>query len=206
MESTQMGNLAQLAATIEDGIQHVAKDDIDPALARRNAATADAIRAAGIPDALNRFLPENAHLNRRPEPMKTPGPKEAQLRALKETAATVPTAMQQPTAASAVATPEPTADAPAKPKKERAMRKSSATTKSKARTAVKAAATKAAKPGEKTKVELIADLLRRKSGCTTKDVLAACNWPAVSMPQQAKAAGIKLRKVKEGKITRYFAA
>ena len=64
------------------------------------------------------------------------------------------------------------------------------------------------KPGKKakSKVELIADLLRRKEGCTTAEVLAAVNWPAVSMPQQAKAAGIKLKKVKEGKVTRYYAA
>jgi hypothetical protein len=58
----------------------------------------------------------------------------------------------------------------------------------------------------KNKVEIIADLLRRKEGCTTAEVLEAVSWPAISMPQQAKAAGIKLRKVKEGKITRYYAA
>jgi hypothetical protein len=57
----------------------------------------------------------------------------------------------------------------------------------------------------KSKTEIIADLLRRKEGCTTADVLKAVNWPAVSMPQQAKAANIKLKKVKEGKITRYYA-
>lgn len=55
------------------------------------------------------------------------------------------------------------------------------------------------------KVEIIAGLLKRKAGCTSKDVLDATGWPAVSMPQQAKAAGLKLRKVKEsGEPTRYY--
>ena len=55
------------------------------------------------------------------------------------------------------------------------------------------------------KTELIAALLRRPEGCTTADVLAACHWPSVSMPQQAGLAGIQLRKVKDGKVTRYYA-
>lgn len=82
--------------------------------------------------------------------------------------------------------------------------------------AAKGAKTKAApakrtsaprKPGTGSKTELIGALLKRAKGCTTKDVLEATGWPAVSMPQQAKALGIGLRKEKKpGEVTRYFAA
>lgn len=73
----------------------------------------------------------------------------------------------------------------------------------------KPAASKPAKstgvrPGSK--LETIVGLLRRKEGCTTADVLKVTDWPAVSMPQQAKAAGLTLRKEKDGKTTRYWAA
>lgn len=54
------------------------------------------------------------------------------------------------------------------------------------------------------KVALIADLLVRPQGCTTADVLAATGWPAVSMPAQAKLAGLTLRKEKVGKVTTYY--
>lgn len=60
------------------------------------------------------------------------------------------------------------------------------------------------RPGSK--LEAIVGLLTRPEGCTTKDVLAATGWPSVSMPQQAKAAGLTLRKEKVGGVTRYSAA
>lgn len=63
--------------------------------------------------------------------------------------------------------------------------------------------TSEAKKGSKT--ALIGELLQRKEGCTAADVLKATGWPAVSMPQQAKALGIGLRKKKDGKVTRYWA-
>lgn len=56
------------------------------------------------------------------------------------------------------------------------------------------------------KLEMVARLLQRPEGCTSADVLKATGWPSVSMPQQAKAAGLKLRQKKEGKVTRYHAA
>lgn len=60
------------------------------------------------------------------------------------------------------------------------------------------------RPGSK--LELVAGLLKRPGGCTTADVLAATSWPAVSMPQMAKAAGLTLKKTKEkGSPTRYSA-
>jgi hypothetical protein len=58
---------------------------------------------------------------------------------------------------------------------------------------------------EGSKLEIIVNLLRRPQGCTTAEALAATQWPAISFPQQARAAGLNLRKVKEGRITRYFA-
>lgn len=60
------------------------------------------------------------------------------------------------------------------------------------------------KPTERSKVHVIGDLLKRPEGCTTTDVLAATGWPSVSMPAQAKLAGLVLRKEKVGKITTYY--
>ena len=55
------------------------------------------------------------------------------------------------------------------------------------------------------KASLIGDLLRRQNGCTYADVLAATGWPSVSMPVQAKSAGLKLRREKvPGQPMRYF--
>lgn len=118
---------------------------------------------------------------------------------------------QKPKAATAVPT---SADGqkPAADQQESAMRSTTTKTpkakaKSSARTPVKAKASTKGKPANgKSKVALIAGLLTRKEGCTTADVLKACDWPSVSMPQQAKAAGLKLRKEMDGKVTRYYAA
>lgn len=56
------------------------------------------------------------------------------------------------------------------------------------------------------KLETIVKLLKREEGCTTADVLKATGWPSVSMPQQAKAAGLQLLKEKKGGVTVYRAA
>lgn len=72
---------------------------------------------------------------------------------------------------------------------------------------VKQAKKAAAKRGNggTTKTAMVGELLLRKEGCITKDVLKATGWPAVSMNQQAKACGLKLRKEKvKGEPTRYF--
>lgn len=53
----------------------------------------------------------------------------------------------------------------------------------------------------KSKKQTIADLL--KNGTTAKQVLEATGWPSVSMPAQAKAAGMKLEKFKENGQTKY---
>lgn len=65
------------------------------------------------------------------------------------------------------------------------------------------AAPKAARDGSK--LETIVKLLTREQGCTTAEILEVTDWPTVSVPQQARAAGLKLRKVKEkGQPTRYY--
>jgi len=58
--------------------------------------------------------------------------------------------------------------------------------------------------GKGAKSRLIGELLLRKEGCTSVEVMAACNWPSVSMPAQAKACGLSLRKEKIDGVTRYF--
>lgn len=91
---------------------------------------------------------------------------------------------------------------PKRPAKTKAAAKPKAPAKGKKADGAKKPA--AAKAKGSTKVEIIAGLLTRKEGCTTADILAACKWPSVSVPQQAKAAGLKLRKVKDGSVSRYF--
>jgi hypothetical protein len=78
----------------------------------------------------------------------------------------------------------------------------------KARTPAKPKAATRAPKGvrEGSKLALVVGLLKRKEGCTAADVLTATDWPAVSMPQQARAAGLTLRQEKDGKVTRYWAA
>jgi hypothetical protein len=59
------------------------------------------------------------------------------------------------------------------------------------------------RPGSK--LEIIVGLLTRPQGCTTAEVLKATDWPAVSMPQQARAAGLTLQKEKKDGVTVYRA-
>ena len=69
----------------------------------------------------------------------------------------------------------------------------------------KAPKVKPAGEGRGDKLKAIVALLTRSSGCTGAEVLAATGWPSVSMPQQATAAGLKLRKEKKpGQPTRYW--
>lgn len=144
------------------------------------------------------------------ETMKKQANKEARLRALREQQAEkrgpVSPAPKKidPASAKALAetTKKPTTVKPAKPTSKVAQVQSrKANAKAVAKPASKA------KGDGKTKLAAIGDLLNRKSGCTRKDVLAATGWPSVSMQQQAKALGVKLRMEKKpGENTRYFAA
>lgn len=56
------------------------------------------------------------------------------------------------------------------------------------------------------KLAIVAGLLQRPEGCTGKEILDATGWPTVSVPQQAKAAGLVLSKEKDGTVTRYRGA
>lgn len=80
-------------------------------------------------------------------------------------------------------------------------------TKAKARTKRRATAVRVEKRTTDlrpdSKLAIVVSLLTRKEGCTTADVLAATGWPTVSMPQQAKAAGLVLSKEKDGAVFRY---
>lgn len=60
------------------------------------------------------------------------------------------------------------------------------------------------RPGSK--LEIVVRLLRRPEGCTAAEIMKMTQWPSVSVPQQAKAAGLTLRQVKDGKVTRYWAS
>ena len=55
------------------------------------------------------------------------------------------------------------------------------------------------------KMELVYNLFTRKSGVTSDEMLKATGWKAVGMIQQAKACGLKIKKEKTDKGTRYFA-
>jgi len=106
---------------------------------------------------------------------------------------------------------QPTAEAVNQEQDMAATKKKTAKT-SKARTSVKGK-TKPAKTAEATtggvrpgsKLEIIVGLLKRPEGCTTKEALAATGWPSLSFNQQAKAAGLTIRKEKQGSTTRYWA-
>lgn len=75
---------------------------------------------------------------------------------------------------------------------------------SKARSKAKTSAPKGGvRPGSKLKI--VVGMLQRPEGCLSADVLKATGWPSVSMPQQAKAAGITLATEKDG-VTRYWDA
>lgn len=61
-------------------------------------------------------------------------------------------------------------------------------------------------PRAGSKAAIIGGLLRQKGGTTVAEVLKATGWPTVSMPAQARAAGVGLRKEKIDGVGRYFAA
>jgi hypothetical protein len=70
----------------------------------------------------------------------------------------------------------------------------------------KATSKRTDEPRSGSKLAAIAKLLQRKDGCTRADVLKATGWPSVSMQQQARAAGLKLKMSKEkGEPTVYRA-
>jgi hypothetical protein len=193
----------------------------------RNAGV---LKEDGLPDSFNRLLgatPEKLDAMKEASMAQKIGPREQALRAQRENAmrpARKPAA-ERPAPAPAARQPAPEAPAPDKPKETTVTKTQTTTKKAPAAKKSTRAAKKAAKvtaapktpkaakttengdgPREGSKLAIIYGLLTRKEGCTTKEVLEACKWPAVSMPQQAKALGITLRKEKDGSASRYFAA
>ena len=63
---------------------------------------------------------------------------------------------------------------------------------------------KAKAPRGQSKTAMVGQMLLDPRGCTTADILKATGWPSVSVPAQAKAVGLGLRKEKDGSVTRYF--
>lgn len=59
---------------------------------------------------------------------------------------------------------------------------------------------------EGSKLAIVVGLLTRDGGCTGKEILEATKWPTVSVPQQARAAGLTLSKEKVDGVTRYSAS
>ena len=204
----------------------------DADMTQRILETAARLRASGLPECLNRWAdmtPEQLRQNEetleryrkalhrgptvrwKEDPMKT-GPKEQATRALREAdshqpAASAPdnpaTAEAAQTTESAMSTSATKTKAKGKPAKKTSARRI-APKKGAARSAARTPADGGIRPGSK--LEAIVGLLKRKEGCTAADVLQVTGWPSVSMPQQAAAAGIKLRTEKEGRVTRYWAA
>lgn len=178
-------------------------------------ATAARLRADGLPDSLNRWLgmtPEvlaeseakvarEVDRQRRSTTMpKAVGPKEQALRDLKSGSA------PQKKEADVATTKKKAAPAAKKgatntDKTKKAAKK---VARAQARTPVREKAGSAIRPNSK--MAIVHGLLTRSGGCTAKEVMEACEWPSVSMPQQAKAAGLTLAKEKDGSVTRYRAA
>jgi hypothetical protein len=165
---------------------------------------AEAIRASGAPDFLNRWLDHPKE-----DDMAKIGPKEQRLLDLKaqRCADTTPRTTPAEPVKPKESVMEATTSAAEAPKQDKARKppaaKPAKRAAAKAKPAKPTPKAKAAKPAEKTdgprpgsKLAIIGGMLARPEGCTTKQVLAATEWPAVSMPQQAKALGIKLVKEK----------
>lgn len=88
--------------------------------------------------------------------------------------------------------------------KTKAKAKTAKTAKKAAKPAKAKTAKTAAKNGGENKTAICAKLLARTGGATAKDLLTATGWPTISVPAVARASGLKLRKVKEGRTTTYF--
>lgn len=95
-------------------------------------------------------------------------------------------------------------EAPQKPQDAPKKAKATRTAPKPAKRATEAPTQMAVASKGQSKTAMVGELLIRAEGCTTADILALTGWPSVSVPAQAKAVGLNLRKVKDGKTTRYF--
>jgi hypothetical protein len=187
-------------------------------------AIAERIRATGTPDSLNRWLgmtPEKlaeceqqvarqsaADRQRRSTTMPRVGATMPRVGATMPRVGAKEAALRQQRegdteAVTAPATKKPKAEKPAKTADTAKPEPAKKAARQAARTPVQdKAAGSAVRPGSK--METIKKLLARKNGCTSAEVKEACDWPSVSMPQQAAAIGVKLFKLKgEDGVTRY---
>lgn len=149
------------------------------------------------------------------------GTREQQLRALREKKAA--RATRRPTTPPAVPVTKETImfdtdNVGAVPAPERRERKKAAKIKAPKKAAKKAKKKPAKKAKKVAKVEtlraglrpgsklaIIDGMLRHPGGCTRAEVMKACDWPSVSMQQQAAALGVELKSSKEkGEPTRYW--
>lgn len=133
------------------------------------------------------------------------GAKEQQIRALRERP---PINRKEPPAMNTVQTAPAEAGAQTEESPMHTKKSTKSKTAAKARTKVKGGTKKAAAAGVRpgSKLETIVGMLKRPKGCTAAEIMAACKWPSVSVPQQARAAGLTLKTEKEGRVTRYRAA
>jgi hypothetical protein len=168
---------------------------------------------------------------RRTTMVQKPGEKELALRAMREASAArkpiqpppMKAVRDQALAVEAKLKPEPKAAAPEANKETDDMAKTAKKTASKAapkaakpaqkpaRAAKKKAAPEAAKPREAngarpgSKLAMVVELLKQPGGTTAAEVKKVTGWPSVSMPAQAKAAGLTLKKEEVDGVTRYSA-
>lgn len=55
------------------------------------------------------------------------------------------------------------------------------------------------------KAHLVGNLMLRANGVTREEARTACGWPAISIPQQARACGLAYTTQRTGHVVRYFA-
>lgn len=135
--------------------------------------------------------------------MKSLGPREQQIRALRETkaqrrAATTPKTPPAPPVTKETTMAKSTKKPTTNERRATAARKADKA--KKPRAAAKKAAGESAR-GAKT--EMVLGMLKRPEGCTSAEVCEATGWAAVSIPPIARRAGLELKKEKVDGATRY---
>jgi len=162
--------------------------------------TAERIRDCGFPDFLNRWL-----MMLEKENMVAIGPKEQALRDARRITARSAKPAESAAKAAQQEVPMETQTTESVVSKTKKTAKSKKPARAKSRTTVKPEAkTNGIRAGSK--LEIIVGLLKRPEGCTMAEVTEAVGWKTMSFPQQAKAAGLTLKKEKDGSVTRYRAA
>ena len=118
-----------------------------------------------------------------------PGPREQQLRAMREQKLQEP---KRPPKLKVVAPVNESVHVPSEKKEEDMAKKKVKAKKGNG----------GARKGSKSAV--IERLLMRSEGCTSAEVLKATKWPTISMPAIAKQLGLRLRRDASGDVMRYY--